>query len=164
MRMDKADVEGEVEGKWSRKRWRPGVVALALIVPVAAGVARHLFQHSASTPQQKDKAEPKVRAVLHLEPFVVNLADPEGDRLLRVGIDLGLEREVGENSRAGQGEIPIARTRDAILTVLTTRNAQGLVAPEGKTNLKDELVKALHEHAPELEVREVYFTEFLVQR
>jgi flagellar basal body-associated protein FliL len=101
---------------------------------------------------------------LHLEPFVVNLADPEGDRFLRVGIDLGLEQELGEDSRAGQSEMPIARIRDTILMILTSCKADGLMAPAGKANLKDELTKALREHAPELGVQEVYFTEFLVQR
>jgi flagellar FliL protein len=140
------------------------VVAAALVLPVAACAAWFLFRHSASTVRQKPKAEPKVRAVLHLEPFVVNLADTEGDRFLRVGIDLGLEQELGEHSRAGQSEMPIARTRDTILMILTACKADRLMAPAGKANLKDELTKALREHAPELGVREVYFTEFLVQR
>jgi flagellar FliL protein len=109
------------------------------------------------------KGESSVRAVLHLEPFVVNLADPEGDRFLRVGIDLGLEQELGEHKRAGQSEMPIARTRDTILMILTTCKADALMAPAGKATLKDELTKALQERAPELGVREVYFTEFLVQ-
>jgi flagellar basal body-associated protein FliL len=38
------------------------------------------------------------------------------------------------------------------------------MAPAGKASLKEELTKALRLHAPELGVREVYFTEFLVQR
>jgi flagellar basal body-associated protein FliL len=58
----------------------------------------------------------------------------------------------------------MARTRDAILMVLTNCKADNLIAPVGKAALKQELTKALQEHAPELGVREVYFTEFLVQR
>jgi flagellar FliL protein len=154
---------GRGASKWGRESWRRGVAA-ALVLPVAAVAAWLLLHRSSSTAQQKAKAEPEVRAVLHLEPFVVNLADPEGDRFLRVGIDLGLERELGEHSRAGQTEMPIARTRDTILMILTTCKADGLMAPAGKTKLKEELTKALREHAPELGVQEVYFTEFLVQR
>jgi len=135
-----------------------------LVLPLAACAVWYLFRHSASTAQQKMKADPEVRAFLHLEPFVVNLADPEGGRFLRVGIDLGLERVLGEHSRAEQSELPIARSRDAILMILTTCKADDLMAPAGKAKLKDELTKALREHAPELGVQEVYFTEFLVQR
>jgi flagellar FliL protein len=161
--MDKPANQGKGASKWGRQRWRLGVLA-ALVLPVAACAAWYLSRHSASTVPKKAKAEPKVRAVLHLEPFVVNLADPEGDRFLRVGIDLGLEQELGEHSRAGQSEMPIARIRDTILMILTTCNADGLMAPEGKANLKEELTKALREHAPELGVQEVYFTEFFIQR
>jgi flagellar FliL protein len=123
-----------------------------------------VYRHSASTAHQKPKAAPEVRALLHLEPFLVNLTDPEGDRFLRIGVDLGLDRELGEQNRAGQTELPIARTRDTILLILTTYKADALVTPAGKANLKEELTKALRQHAPELGVREVYFTEFLVQR
>jgi flagellar FliL protein len=94
----------------------------------------------------------------------VNLPDPDGDRFLRVGIDLGLEREPEEHSNSNQTAMSLSRARDAILTILTVSDAQTLMAPTGKVNLKDELTKALRERVPELGVREVYFTEFLIQR
>ena len=106
-----------------------------------------------------------VKAVLHLEPFVVNLADPEENRFLRVGIDLGLEAAVaGKGDKGGEGEVPTARLRDCILEVLSTWHSEALLAPQGKEKLKDELVHALRARAPEIGVREIYFTDFLVQR
>jgi len=162
--MDKAPNAGKTAGKWGRAKWRLGVMAVVLLLPVAGCGVWFLFHHSASKAQRKAKEEPKVKAVLHLDPFVVNLADPDNDRFLRVGIDLGLERELEERSRAAQAAMSLARTRDTILTILTTWDAQSLMAPAGKVNLKNQLTKALREHAPELGVREVYFTEFLVQR
>jgi flagellar FliL protein len=101
---------------------------------------------------------------MHLEPFLVNLADADGDRFLRVGIDLGLEREPEQHGRTGEIETPLARTRDTILTILTTCKADALLTPTGKAQLKDDLIKALRDRTPDLGVREVYFTEFLVQR
>ena len=101
---------------------------------------------------------------MHLEPFVVNLTDPEGDRFLRVGIDLGLEREQDERGHPSQAAMSLARTRDTILSILTACDAQALVTPEGKSDLKDKLTRGLRERAPELGVREIYFNEFLVQR
>jgi flagellar basal body-associated protein FliL len=155
--------QGKGASKWGRGSWRPHVGA-ALLLPVAACAAWYLFRHSASSAHQEAKAQQEVRAVLHLEPFVANLADPEGDRFLRVGIDLGLDRDPAEDSRAGQNKLPMARTRDTILIVLTTCNADALLPAAGKAKLKEELIKALREHVPELGVQEVYFTEFLVQR
>jgi flagellar FliL protein len=150
-------------GKWGRERWRRGVAA-ALVLPIAAGATWYLFRHNASAAPQTAKAAPEVRAIMHLEPFLVNLADPEGDRFLRIGIDLGLEQAPAEHGRAGQSEMPVARTRDTILMILTTCKADALMAPAGKAKLKDDLITALRERAPDLGVREIYFTEFLVQR
>jgi flagellar FliL protein len=163
MVMDEVGLEeGKGAGKKGRWPWRLGVAA-AVVLLVAACAGWYLHRQSRSPTQPKPKADPQVRDVLHLEPFLVNLADPEGTRFLRVGIDLGLEREpTGERNRSAQ--MPIARTRDTILMVLTTYKAEVLLAPDGKAQLKDELTKALQQHVPELGVLEVYFTEFLVQR
>lgn len=162
--MDNAANQGQGVGKLGGGKLRKGVMAGAVVLLVAACAVWFLFHHSSSTARQKVKAEPTVRAVLHLDSFVVNLADPEGDRFLRVGIDLGITREPEEHSRAGQTETPLARTRDTVLMILTTRDATALLTPAGKANLKDDLIKALGERVPELGVREVYFTEFLLQR
>ena len=96
---------------------------------------------------------------VHLENFVVNLSDAEGGKFLRIGIDLGLD-----SLPASHAAIPTARVRDTILAVLTTWRSEALLAPDGKLKLKEELVRGLRERVPELHVREVYFTEFLVQR
>jgi flagellar FliL protein len=103
--------------------------------------------------------------MLHLESFVVNLADADGGRFLRLGIDLGLESPLPTawGGEKGPG-VPTARIRDSILAVLTTWRSDALLASDGKQKLKAELVRALREHVPELGVREVYFTDFLVQR
>jgi len=162
--MDKAPIQGKSAGKWGREKWRPGVVAAALILPVVALLVWFLHHHSASHARRKVRAEPQVKAVMHLEPFVVNLADPDGDRFFRVGIELGLEQEQDERKNPNQAAMSLARARDTVLTILTVCDAQTLMVPAGKANLKDELIKALRERAPELGVREVYFTEFLIQR
>jgi flagellar protein FliL len=106
----------------------------------------------------------RVRGVVHLESFVVNVADPGENRFLRVGIDLGLENAfLTKEGKGRKGDLPIARIRDCILSVLSTWHSEALLAPEGKQKLKDELLRALRDKVPELGVREVYFTDFLVQ-
>ncbi len=114
---------------------------------------------------EKDSKNPNIIAVMHLEPFVVNLADTEDNRFLRVGIDLGLEKPFpAKEGKVGENAVPTARIRDCILGVLTTWHSDALLAPEGKQKLKDELVKSLQARVPELAVREIYFNDFLVQR
>ncbi len=132
------------------------LVGLALI-PGTGWVGCNGLPDSPDDPHTGKGAAPKV--TLHLESFVVNLDDPEGGRFLRVGIDLGVD-----SPPASPAGVPTARIRDTILGVLTTWRSDALLAPDGKPKLKAELVRALREKLPDLNVREVYFTDFLVQR
>jgi len=103
--------------------------------------------------------------LIHLEGFTVNLADPEETHFLRVTIDLGIDRlPEGSDREKPSAKLPVARIRDVILSVLTVCKADALLTPQGKAQLKKNLVDALTRSVPELGVREVYFTEFLVQR
>jgi flagellar protein FliL len=105
---------------------------------------------------------------VHLASFIVNLADPEDSHFLRITMDLGLahapKAQPGEKEGDGDAGFPTARTRDTILSVLTSCHADDLLTPEGKSQLKHNLLAALQKSVPEIEARDVYFTEFLVQR
>jgi flagellar FliL protein len=103
--------------------------------------------------------------IVHLEGFTVNLADLEETHFLRATIDLGVDRipEGADKGKPAQS-LPVARIRDAMLSVLTVCKANDLLTPEGKAQLKKNLIESLNREVPELGVREIYFTEFLVQR
>ena len=103
--------------------------------------------------------------IVHLEGFTVNLADLEETHFLRATIDLGVDRipEGADKDKPAQS-LPVARIRDAMLSVLTVCKANDLLTPEGKAQLKKNLIESLNREVPELGVREIYFTEFLVQR
>jgi flagellar protein FliL len=149
--------------KSSLPRW---IILVLLAVAVAGGSAWFVFQpgrnpeasHTANT-----SAAPKY--LIHLEGFTVNLADPEETHFLRVTMDLGVDRlPEGADKEKAAATLPAGRIRDSILTVLTACKADALLTSEGKVQLKKSLVEALSRDVPELGVRDVYFTEFLVQR
>lgn len=111
----------------------------------------------------EEETRTEVHALFQLEGFVVNLADTERNSFLRIGIELGLEHEP-EGGHEGGDAVPTARMRDAILAVLSTWESDALLTQEGKAKLKEQLVAILQERVPEMDVQEVYFTDFLVQR
>ena len=111
-------------------------------------------------PAPSDSTETEIKSTLHLETFVLNLADPEQRAYLRVGIDLGLNHE----AKHGEDHPPVAQVRDTILGVLAEAHVDDLMTSAGKTKLKQDLLHALQQRLPELGVEEVYFTEFLIQR
>ena len=162
--MDETPNQDAAAGQAPGNKWRTVMVVAAIVIALGTSEACSLFHRSASGAENKSKAEPQAKYIMHLDPFVVNLADAEGDRFLRVGIELGLDREAEEHGHPAQAAMSLARTRDTILSILATCNAEALVSPNGKAILKERLAAALRERAPELGVREIYFTEFLVQR
>jgi len=139
------------------------IVGGLLAITLLAGASWFLLSKS-RTESGSPPPAPAVKEVMHLESFVVNLADPPGDCFLRLGIDLGLGRAINAHGEKDTGAVPTAQVRDVVLRVLTTYHSADLLAPTGKVKLKEELVKSLQAAIPELGVREVYFTDFLVQR
>jgi flagellar FliL protein len=154
----KSDPNAAEETKKSKSPILLIVAALALL---AGGGGAWFYVHHGKTAQA---AAPEAEALhtVHLEGFTVNLADVEENHFLRITIDLGLGRV--PKAKEGEAEIPTPRVRDAILTVLTAGKADTLITSQGKTQLKKDVLAALQQSVPDLDVREVYFTEFLVQR
>ncbi len=104
----------------------------------------------------------EVSSVLALDSFVVNLQDPSGNGYLRVSMSLGLASAAKEDDKDKQAAY-LPRLRDTILGVLGTRSVDELLTPDGKEKLKADLLQAIDTHVPELQCKEIYFTEFLVQ-
>lgn len=138
------------------------LVVLAMIaIFVLAGAAWWFHSHRSTVKAESAKPVIAVKSVLHLESFVVNLADDEGSHFLRVGIDLGLGTEAESKKDKPS---PIGPVRDVIISVISARKSEELLSGDGRARLKQELLGALQEHVADLEVREVYLTDFIIQR
>lgn len=125
---------------------------------------------SVAAPAQTRPEPPVARSltIIHLETFVLNLADDQ-HTYLRIGVDLGTQAapsaKASEDNKALSPEPrDAAIIRDSILGVLTTARSSDLATAEGKARLKDQLRDVLNKRMPELGVREIYFTEFLMQQ
>jgi len=137
--------------------WRWGIVLLGLAL---VGLGAWFWSTSGAASEPPEVGDPGVKSTLHLETFVLNLSDSGQRSYLRVGIDLGLGRELGKR----QDVLPIAQARDTILGVLAEARVDELETATGKAKLKDKLLHVLQERLPGLTVEKVYFTEFLIQR
>lgn len=132
------------------RRWTCVLVAAALL----------LF----ACRRPNDNARGRINATVHLETFVLNVGDPQDRSFLRIGVDLGVQQPL-QPSAAEQGNaalVPVAR--DTIISVLASAVAGEVCTPAGKAKLKGDLLKALQDRLPDAGIREIYFTEFLIQR
>lgn len=152
----------------------PILVASVLALAGSGVVA---WRKLAAKPHEGAAPEPKpvVRepGVVELEPFVQSLADPTGDRFLRLNLRLVLDqRAIAERAATGLAQ---AKLRDRVLAVLARKRAAQLATLEGKELLREEIrqaAAALMDEAPfhlpatdpaPAHVRDVLFLEFLLQ-
>jgi flagellar FliL protein len=159
-----------------------------LLISVAAGVVLatlgvgggvYYLAHTGRLPMQgaaTQKTESVALTTTHamvLEPLLVNLADAGGSSYLRVALTLRVADVVDKKAAKADGEKTkddkssddgVTAVRDTVLAVLGRQTADGLLAADGKERLKIELKAALAEHNADLKVKDVFFTDFLVQR
>jgi flagellar protein FliL len=151
-----------------REKSSAGLLAgIALLATLGGGGSAWFVLQRGRTAEASKQADANAapKYLVHLEGFTVNLADAEETHFLRVTMDLGIDRlPDGIEKEKVAASLPVARIRDSILSVLTTCKADALLTPEGKMALKKSLVESLNHNVPELGVKDVYFTEFLVQR
>lgn len=147
-----------VEEKKSRKLL-PLIIAATVLGAAAIGGFLWVHHRKVTPPPE----HPKVTTVMHLETFVVNLADEDQHTFLRVGIDLGLAAQE-KKAKEGEASVPTSPIRDVILGVLMATRSTDLGTVDGKQKLKEQLLQKLNERQPQLHVQEIYFTEYLLQR
>lgn len=102
-----------------------------------------------------------VKKVIELPPFIVNLADTEQARYLRMTVNLGVGGEGGEKEKPDQ--VFMTRVRNALLAVLSEKTSEEILTVEGKAKLRKELLNAAQAASEEPEVMAIYITDFIVQ-
>ena len=103
-----------------------------------------------------DEGEEALGAIFPLETFVVNL---QGGRFIRCQMQFEFQtREVQRRFYA-----KLVPVRDAIISLLTKRQADDVVSEKGKSTLKGEIREMVNEILHREDVKTIYFTQFVVQ-
>jgi flagellar protein FliL len=91
--------------------------------------------------------------------FLVNLTDPGGKRYLKVTMQFEITgAKVGTELAKRNIEV-----RDMIILLLSSKEYEEIGSASGKMTLKKELITRLNKMLHDGQVKEIYFTEFLVQ-
>jgi len=94
-----------------------------------------------------------------METFVVNLNDPGGKRYLKTNIELEYTSEtVGEEL-----EHRLPQLRDLILLQLSSKGLDDIQSVDGKIALRRELIQRINQALTSGKIRNLYFTEFVIQ-
>jgi flagellar FliL protein len=101
-------------------------------------------------------------AVLPLEPFVVNLADTDNARYLRIRISLMVDDKAKSQALVENQALQL-KVRDVILQSLTAKTSQELINADGKNKLRQEIQEKVAAYFHETKLVDVVFTEFVIQ-
>ncbi len=144
------------------------VIAAFLLFMMLAGAGFFILWQKLPTPepdpeqekiQEEQSVQLTVGPVFSLEPFVVNLADPAGNRYLRSRMTL----ELGTPELLEKMDKLVFPVRDKILTILSSKKHQEIHTRQGKKELRAEIAKAVDRLLGKGSVKNVYFSDFVVE-
>lgn len=135
----------------------------------AAGEAAHGAKKEAAAAPHADEAKSEagpsdsslteVGLMYPLDVFTVNLLSESGRRYLKVEINLEIEGE--ELSPELDTKKPIFR--DIIIRILSSKSLEEISTIKGKEKLKEQIVDEINMRLKDGKVKNVYFTDFVVQ-
>ncbi|NPA16671.1 flagellar basal body-associated FliL family protein [Persephonella sp.] len=145
------------------------LVVLLLLLGGGGGAAyKFLVLDKQKENQEENKAEKIQEEIRNVEnlgimfevgTFVVNLADKDADRYLKVTIILEVENEQVKQ----EVEKRLPQIKDSITTLLFTKTSKELKTAEGVEKLKEEILRRVNAILPLGGVKNVYFTDFVIQ-
>lgn len=105
---------------------------------------------------KKEKGDEKI-VLVPLDAFIVNLGDT--GRYLKVTMQLELVNPSYQEMVSQR----IPNIRDAVITLLSSKSSDSVSGPEGKIQLKDDLLLRLNNAMGKEVFKNLYFTEFVMQ-
>jgi len=147
------------------------IVVLLLLLLVIGGLVAY-FLLSSNNDDQAQQEEPKkvekkhkasdlaeIGPIYPLDQFIVNLVSSGASRYLKCKIDLELD------SPDLQQEVDkkLPAIRDLIIRILSSKTVEEIQTAKGKEKLKEEIKRKINSMLTTGEVRNVYFTEFVIQ-
>lgn len=160
--MSDTDTDGsETDTDPKKKNKKKKLAILAVVVLAAAAYQFVLNKPAADDPAAAsgEQAAPEEGAVVPLPELVVNLADLEDIRYLRVGVAVVLEK--GVDAKKIEPELP--RISDVVIDLASERTFDELRTPGAKQQLRDDLSAAARAEFDDEMVVRVIFTTFVMQ-
>ncbi|WP_457642085.1 flagellar basal body-associated FliL family protein [Persephonella sp.] len=167
--MAEENKDQEQEEKKGGKKKLLIILLLLVIILVGGGGAAYKFlvldkqqkeeENKAEKIQEEIKDIENLGIMFEVGTFIVNLADKDADRFLKITIILEIENEQVKM----EVEKRLPQIKDAITTLLFTKKSKELKTAEGIELLKEEIIKRVNAILPLGGVKNVYFTDFVIQ-
>ncbi|MEO1928569.1 MAG: flagellar basal body-associated protein FliL [Nautiliaceae bacterium] len=146
------------------------IIVLLLILLIVGGLVAYFLlsgDDNPEQPQETQKVEKKrevknmteIGPIYPLDQFIVNLVSNNANRYLKCKIDLELDSP--ELQQEVDKKLPAIR--DLVIRILSSKSVEEIQTAKGKEKLKEEIKRKINEILSTGEIRNVYFTEFVIQ-
>ena len=160
----------EKESGGSNKLLLIVIIVLLLVLLIVGGAVAYFLLSSdepQDNPQEQQKVEKKKKVsdmteigpIYPLDQFIVNLVSTNANRYLKCKIDLELDSP--ELQQEVDKKLPAIR--DLIIRILSSKTVEEIQTAKGKEKLKEEIKRKINQMLGTGEIRNVYFTEFVIQ-
>lgn len=95
----------------------------------------------------------------NLEPFILNLADVDSNRYLKISVTI----EFTDAKATAEAEARTPQIRDAMILLMSSLTYGDVHSVEGKLTLQSEIQNRLNKIMETGQVKRVYFTDLVVQ-
>lgn len=149
------------EKKGSKKKLLALLIVILLILLVGGGAGFYffVFHKKAKNAEIPPVAPQKIGIMYNLGSFLVNLADKNANTYAKVSITLELSNQKVQEEVVKR--LPIIK--DAVINLLSSKTYDQIRTPEGKEELRLELIKRINAILITGGVQNIYFTQFIVQ-
>ncbi|GAB6072301.1 flagellar basal body-associated FliL family protein [Venenivibrio stagnispumantis] len=165
MAEEKEIQEGQEEKKGSKLKLLLIIVIALLIAAIVGFFVYTKFFHKEEEKSPSEKITKEIKSVeekgveVEAGTYIVNLADKDADRYIKVTIVL----EVQDDKVKEEATQRMPQIKDTINTLLFTKTSTELKSPEGVEKLKEDIIRRVNAILPIGGVKNVYFTEFVIQ-
>lgn len=135
------------------------IPVILLLIGGGAGAYFFLTHKKKESTKQMVVAPKKLGVMYDLGSFLVNLADKNANTYAKVSITLELSNEKVKQEVVKR--LPIIK--DAVINLLSSKTYNEIRTPEGKEELRLELIKRINAILITGGVQNIYFTQFIVQ-
>jgi len=169
------EIEEEVEKKSGSNMVLILIVVLLVVLLIGGGLAAFFLLGSdddSSSMQQNQQTAPVKRKssgrstqyltigpMYPMSQFVVNLLSESGSKYLKVVLDIELDAP----ELSVEMDLKKSLIRDIIIRSLSSKTFEEVSKMKGKDRLKDEVVNKINDVLADGQVKNIFFTDFVVQ-
>ncbi len=135
------------------------IPVLLLLIGGGAGAYFFIIHKKKESGKGVPVAPQKLGIMYDLGSFLVNLADKNANTYAKVSITLELSNQKVKEEVVKR--LPIIK--DAVINLLSSKTYDEIRTPEGKEELRLELIKRINAILVTGGVQNIYFTQFIVQ-